>query len=402
MLKTGVANALQVGSMVVQAQRTGCAMPDAVDEIVDASLEGHTSSFPLRSVLDFLNNGQHSGRLTFEIEKDRIRFTIAGGRVQAVYSPTINADRLFDLLPDDLAEMAPLLGATLGERLDPSMTGLVKMLERSLSDPRKIRGLLRSQAAILTHWALTAAPGKFVFEAETAAPPMFQAFPLQLSLPALAVEGVKRRAPATEDGDHASLVYARQSPRGGNLDRAGLSPIEMKVYSLFDGSIDLASLAEKSGMTLEMAADFARGMELCGLLERRTAAAGSSILVLDDDPDAVRVLQAVLGPDGRGSQLKFVRDKIGAQLLIRRQPFDLVIVALDRPDRETFVRSCKEHCTDSTRFVGIVGLEDEDELARLDAMELDGVLHRPIAESDLKSTIEHLLCTRFQEAVGAA
>ncbi len=176
----------------------------------------------------------------------------------------------------------------------------------------------------------------------------------------------------------------------------------MKAYSLFDGSIDLAGLAEKTGMPLETAAGFARGMELSGLLERRGAAAGASILVLDDDPDAVRVLQSVLGPDGRGAQLKFVRDKIGAQLLIRRQQFDLVIVALDRPDRESFVRACKEHCTESTRFVGIVGLEDEDELVRLDAMELDGVLHRPLAESDLKATIEHLLCSHVREAVGAA
>jgi DNA-binding response OmpR family regulator len=402
MLKTGVANALHVGSMVIQAQRTGCAMPDTVDEESDAPLEGHTSFFPLRSVLDFLNNGQHSGRLTFEIDKDRIRFTVAGGRIQAVYSPTISADRLFDLLPEDQAELAPLLGATLGERLDPSMTGLVKMLERSLSDPRKLRGLLRSQSAILAHWALTAPPGRFVFEPDTTAPPMFQAFPLQLSLPALAVEGVKRRESASDHGDLGSCIFARQTPRGGNLDRAGLSPVEMRAYSLFDGTQDLATIAEKTGMTIEAASDFARGMELTGLLERRSAAAGAAVLVMEDDPDAVRVLNAVLGPDGRGCQLKFVRDKIGAQLLLRRQQFDLVIVALDKPDREPFVRASKEHCGESTRFIAIVGLEDEDELARLDAMELDAVLHRPLAESDLKATIEHLLCSRCEQAVEAA
>ncbi len=33
LLKSGVANALQMGAMVVQAQRTGCAMPEAVGEV---------------------------------------------------------------------------------------------------------------------------------------------------------------------------------------------------------------------------------------------------------------------------------------------------------------------------------------------------------------------------------
>ncbi len=52
LLKSGVANALQTGAMVVQAQRTGCAMPEAVGEVRDATLEGTTEAFPLRAVLD--------------------------------------------------------------------------------------------------------------------------------------------------------------------------------------------------------------------------------------------------------------------------------------------------------------------------------------------------------------
>ena len=46
LLKSGVANALQTGAMVVQAQRTGCAMPEAVGEVRDATLEGTTRGFP--------------------------------------------------------------------------------------------------------------------------------------------------------------------------------------------------------------------------------------------------------------------------------------------------------------------------------------------------------------------
>jgi DNA-binding response OmpR family regulator len=38
LLKSGVANALQMGSMILQAQRTGCAMPEAVGEVHDTLL----------------------------------------------------------------------------------------------------------------------------------------------------------------------------------------------------------------------------------------------------------------------------------------------------------------------------------------------------------------------------
>ncbi len=400
LLKTGVANALQVGSMVVRAQATGCAMPEAVGEVREVALEGRTAAFPLRSVIDFLNNAQQSGSLTLEADKERIRFHLAGGRVQAVVSPTVGPERLAPYLPAGLAELGPLLVATLGERLDPSMSGMVKMLERSLADPRKLRSLLRAQAAVLTHLAMTAPPGEFAFEPDTAMPPMFQAFPLQLSLPALVVEGVRLCDPSGPPTADAPIVYARQTPRGGNLDRAGLSPADLKLYALFDGATDLRAIADRAGTTAEAAADLARGLERVGLVERRAPTSGASVLVLDDDADAVRVLQSALGPDGLGHQVRPVRDRVGAQLLLRRQRFDLVILALDRPGAEAFLPSCRALCPESTRFVGIVRLDDEEELARLDALDLDGILRRPLAEAEIRSTAEHLL--RALETAGAA
>ena len=44
LLKSGVANALQMGAMVVQAQRTGCAMPEAVGEVDNADPGGDDRS----------------------------------------------------------------------------------------------------------------------------------------------------------------------------------------------------------------------------------------------------------------------------------------------------------------------------------------------------------------------
>ncbi len=399
LLKSGVANALQTGAMVVQAQRTGCAMPEAVGEVHNAILEGDTTAFPLRSVIDFLNNTQHSGRLTLEQGKQRLRFAVSGGRIQAVFSPTITPDQLADRMPPELADLTPLLAVTLGERQDASMAGMVRLLEKSLSDPRRLRLLLRAQAAVLTFDALNGDPGRFHFEADTIVPPMFQAFPLQLSLAALAVEGVRRCQPMTDPESWSGRIFARLSPRGGNLDRTGLSPAEMKAHTTLDGNLDLASVAERSGLTLESLVELVLGLELVGLVEPRGTGASSTILLIEEDAETVRLAQGALGEEGLGSCLKVVRDRVGAQLLLRRGAFDLVILGLERPEQEAFFQTIKHQAPPATRFVGIVGLADEDELARLDAMGLDGVLTRPIVEADLLATAKHLLEMREPAAV---
>jgi CheY-like chemotaxis protein len=391
LLKSGVANALEMGALVIKAQRSGGAMPETVGEHHDAALEGHTGTFPARAVLDFLNNGEHGGRLTLEVGKDRIRFTLGGGRIQAVVSPTAGPDRLAPFLPPEMADLAPLLAITLAESQDASMSGLVRLLERSLSDPRRLRTLLRFQAAVLTHRALTGEPGKFAFEPRAAMPPMFQAFPLQVSLPALAVEGVRRCEPPADLDRWRALTFARQAARGGNLDRSGLSAQELRIHSLLDGSQDLAGVAQKAGLELSDVVDAARGFELAGLVERRTPTGRDAILLLEDDPETIHVVQKVLGPEGEGYPLKVARDRVSAQLLLRRTPFAMVMMALDRGDHEAFYRTAREQCPAGTRFVGVLTIEDEGELARLDAMGLDGVIHRPASEADLRTIARHLL-----------
>jgi CheY-like chemotaxis protein len=391
LLKSGVANALQTGAMVVQAQHTGGAMPEAVGEVEDAILEGTTGPFPLRALLDFLNNSQQAGRLTLESGKDRVRFALSGGRVQAVYSPTIGPDRLEQCLPSELTELGPLLALTLGEQQDASMAGLVKLLERSLADPRRIRSLMRFQAAVLTYRALTGEPGKFAFEPVTMLPPMFQAFPLQTSVPALILDGLRYCDPPDDPAGWGGFVFARHSPRGGNPDRAGMAPSAIKIHTLLDGARSLADVAQQSGLALADVAATVRGLEVAGFVERKATSSASSILVLEEDPDTVRLIRQVLGPEGNNHQLKIVQDRIAAQLLLRRQHFQLMVMAMDRPEHEAFFRTCKQQSSNGTRYVGILNIDEESELTRLDAMGLDGVLHRPVSEADLAATVNHLL-----------
>jgi DNA-binding response OmpR family regulator len=389
-LRGGVSNALQTGAMVVQAQRTGCAMPELGD-VHDALLEGLTESFPLLSVLHFLNNHQQTGRLTLEVGQDRLRFTLGSGRVQAVYSPTFGPDRLAGRLPSELSDLGPLLALTLGEQQDASMAGLVKLLERSLADPRRLRALLRFQAAVLTYQATTGEPGKFVFERSSGLPPIFQAFPLQLSVPALVVEGSKWCDPVRDTRDWENLVFARQTSRGGNPDRAGLAPVVIKIQTLLDGVRSLGEVAQNSGLDLVEIVAIMRGLERAGLVERRAPASSQSILVVEDDQETNRLISRVLGAEGANYQLKIVHDRIAAQLLLRRQAFQIVMLAMDRTQQESFFRACKQQNANGTRYIGILDIDDESELARLDAMGLDGVIHRPVNETNLIVTVNHLL-----------
>ncbi|MFO0956212.1 MAG: response regulator [Isosphaeraceae bacterium] len=400
LLKSGVANALQMGAMVVQAQRTGCAIPEAVAEVREALLQGDTGAFPLRSLLDFLNNQQKAGRLTIEEGNDRYRFVLSGGRIQAVFSPTIAPDRVAAALPADMADLAPLVAVTLGEACDPSMSGLVRMLEKSLSDPRRLRALLRAQAAILTCWAASAEPGPFVFEGDPALPPMFQAFPLQVSLPALLVEGMPLTRPIPDLGPWAGRVYARQSPRGGNPDRTGLGLAPMKLAGLLDGSLTLAQAAERAGCDLAEAADAARALAMAGILEEKAASSRGSVLIIEEDPETARTLQRLLGQGGEGCQVRVVRDKLGAQLLLRRSAVDLILLPLDDPEQHACFSACRALAQAATRFIGLVSIEDEAQLTRLDALGLDGVLHRPLVEEDVRATVQHLLGPPARVAAG--
>ena len=393
LLKSGVANALQTGAMVVEAQRTGCAMPESVGDSDDSILSGNTAAIPLRAVFDFLTNTHVDGRLTLEQGKHRLRFSIVGGRFQAVYSTTVRVEKVAGFLPKDLSDLAPLLAVTLGENQDASMSGLVRLLEKSLSDPRRLRALLRAQSAILTYGALRGEPGAFSFDAKAKLPPMFQAFPLQASLAALIVEGVRRCSHVDELEDLGQERFARQNPRGANLDRAGMSPAEIRIHTLFDGNESLDSVALRAGVPMADAAAVARGLELIGQVERRGSIDQTSILLLEDDAESVRIAVRALGPEGSGFQIRHVRDRVAAQLLLRRQPFSLVLLPVDTPEQESFYHTFREHAPESTRFIGIVRIDEESQLDRLDGMELDGVIHRPLTESDLKATVRQLVAT---------
>jgi CheY-like chemotaxis protein len=295
-----------------------------------------------------------------------------------------------------------LLSITLGEQQDATVSGVVKLLERSLSDPRRLRSLLRFQSAVLTFLALTEVPGRFVFEPRKPMPPMCQAFPLQLSFPALAVEGVRRCGLGDSAANLGALHFARHTARGGNVDRVGMAPADLRVHTLLDGAEPLSTVAAKAGMDLLDAAAVARGLELVGQVERRSPQAGISILYLEEDVETARLAQRVLGAEGEGYQLRHVRDKVAAQLLLRRNAFSLVMLPIENADQESVYQAFREHTPATTRFVGIAKIDEESKLDRLDSLGLDGVIQRPMTEPDLRATVRQLLMQDQPVGAGVA
>ncbi len=135
-----------------------------------------------------------------------------------------------------------------------------------------------------------------------------------------------------------------------------------------------------------------RAWRLVGVgLERKGQADRASILFLEDDPETVRAVLHALGPEGENLQIRHVRDRVAAQLLLRRQPFGLVLLPLDTPEQEAFFGALREHANESTRFVGILRIDEESQLDRVDTLSLDGVVPRPVSETDLRATIHQLV-----------
>ena len=98
----------------------------------------------------------------------------------------------------------------------------------------------------------------------------------------------------------------------------------------------------------------ARGLELAGLVERRTPTARPLGPPARGRPRTVALVQSVLGPEGQGYQLRHVRDRVAVQLLLRRNPSALVLLPIDHAEQEALYQAIEASTRRRrTRFVGI-------------------------------------------------
>ncbi|MEW4530101.1 response regulator [Maioricimonas sp. JC845] len=386
LLTTTVSNALSTGTLIVESQSQGTAVPEVIGELDNADLEGTFAAISLREVLDFLNNGSKTGVLEVELDNCRVWYYVNDGRLQAVTSTGTDPSRITGTLPDSLADLAPVLNLTVGGRLCSELDGLVELLDRKVLDPRLLRKLLRHQAAMLTRECFVGKPKQFRFQAGRLAPPLFRKLPLDISLAALLVEGASRCDEGELPDPAGRLLYVRRVIRGQNLDRAGLSPNHMKLLGTLSEPIGVADLARRLAWEPAEVRRVLHGLCLADLVQTQNRGSQSFVIALDNDAAGLRMLRAAIEAEPERYTGKVVRDRLALQLLLRRSQPDVLILPLTSDaDRELALglRVQFEEKSPGTRWVGIVdGPADTADLP----FECDALLERPFgADEALKA-----------------
>lgn len=339
LLKMTVANALETGAMIISSQANGTAVPETVESTTQASLTGDLRWLGLRELIDFLNNGRKSGLLEVQTQKHRVNFYLSEGRVQGVVSPSFDPDEVATHLPQSMSELSPLLQFTMSSGSSTRVDGLVELMDKKILDPRMLRLLLRHQAAVLTRYCFLNDPGEFTFVANETAPSLFATASIDSGLAAILVEGALHTqeetvAPAIDRG------WVKNSVRGQNLDRAGLSARHTQLLSHLDSSArTTGELAQQVGLEESEVAGVLEGLLLAEWVENKTVTTERSLVGFEPDAAGANVLRGLIGDSESGWTGNVVRDEFSLQLLLKRKTPDAVLVALsedevaDLPDK---------------------------------------------------------------------
>ena len=381
LLKTTVANAVENGAMIVASQSGGTAVPEVIDEQTNAALSGSLSTFGLREILDFLNNSQHTGMLEVETAMDRIYFYIRGGRIQAVVSPTVAIETIEATLPAKMTDLAPLLKFTAGTGFSSQVDGLVELLDKKVLDPRMLKGLLRHQAAVLTQLCFEAEDARgFAFEADREVPGLFTRSALESSLASLLVDASLSAADAPECDE--TTAWIRKAIRGQNLDRGGLDAKHMKLLSYLEDATTPQQLADKTGIDRDEVVRVLVGLEQVDWIERREHKQTRQVIAMESDRDASNMLRDMMNNDEHGVSGRVVRDRLGLQLLLKRNTPDCVIIPMDSPESIELARSLRESADNPVRVIAIA---PDDEING--TLEADAVLCRPYTLNEVLDAV---------------
>ena len=326
LLKTTVANALETAAMIVSSQSQGTAIPEVIQQMDEAALNGSLACFGLRELIDFLNNGRKSGVLEVEAERARIRFHLERGRIQAVYGAGIDAaevEQMVQRLPKSLVNLAPVLKMTVGGRSCAEVDGFVQLLDQKVLDPRLMAKLMRFQASMLVRLAFSSELKQFRFEAGHTENALHKNLPLDISLLALLVEGAIYAD--DQSSEHQNQTYVRRAIRGQNLDRAGLSARHMKILNILTEPKDTDLIASTLSWDVDEVRQVLDGFVRAELVERREQAVAGQFVIFEPDANAAQALRRSLDEAEPRYNGKVVRDKLALQLVLKRSiPHTLV------------------------------------------------------------------------------
>ena len=351
LLVTTVENALDTGSLIVESQAQGTAVPEVIEELGEADLNGVFSGFSIREVIDFLNNGRKQGTLEVEAGHNRYWIYLEGGRVQGITATGIPSSEIIDRLPDALQELAPVLKLTVGS--GNQLEGIVDLLNTNVLDPRLLRKLLRHQAAVLLTACFTQQLRAFRFDSKRKRPPLYERLPLDLSVLALLVEGS-----LTFDADRlpcasADTVFVRQPIRGQNLDRAGLAAQQARILGKLTAPRTLKELADDLKWDAPEVRRVLFGLELAQLVAREGEKSRRDVVLFEHDLDVADRLNNTL-KSSQDYSVKVVHDATAFQLLVKRANPDAIVVDLTSSESHALVEHLKQDVSGSTcRYIAV-------------------------------------------------
>ncbi len=394
LLKMTVANALEVGAMIVSSQSNGTAVPEVVGETDQPALAGDFRWLGLREVIDFLNNGRKDGMLEVETERNRICFFLKDGRIQGVVSPSFDAAEVADQLPASMKELSPLLQFTMSSGTSTQVDGLVELMDKKVLDPRMLRTLLRHQAAVLTRYCFLNNPASFSFLPERTPPALLGKAAIDSCLASILVDGAINGSPNDRSSSDTTVGWVRKGLRGQNLDRSGLSAKHVQLLSRLDSTPkNIAELAADTGLPCEEATLVLEGFLLSEWVETKVVTQSRTLLAYEPDPQSANVLRSVIEDANSGWTGNVVRDEFSLQLLLKRKSPDTVLIAvggeheLDLPEK---IRG-ESMLNGDHRVILVAPAEPSPPLA--DTVRSQNILRRPYASADLLKVLDNSAAT---------
>jgi len=385
LLVTTVANTFDTGSLVVDSQRDGTAVPEVINDLEQAEMSGSFKTFTLREVLDFLNNGDKSGLLEVELTHNRVWIYLAKGRVQAITGGGIDPEIVTEYLPESLQDLAPVLKLTMGGGACSQVDGLVQLLDNKVLDPRLLQQLLRHQASLLLMHCFNSELNSYQFENGRSAPALHSRLPLDISVIGLLVEAASRMPADGLPELPKDCLFSRRAIRGQNLDRAGLSAQHQKIMSCLNDPISADDLAVRLQCEPDQMRKILTAFVMADLVETQKACHGGRVVVLETCTESAIALREAAKSLESEYMLKVVRDKLSLQLMMRRQPPDVLVLAVDSEIGQQVYRELREKSPSaSMRWVGI----------HAEGQELSGqwdvVLYRPYDVETLFQSLDPL------------
>ena len=352
LLITTVANAIETAEMVVASQSKGSAVPEIIGDADEPDLSGSLSVSNLREVVDFLNNGTKQGVL--ELEGDRLRFLIylSEGRIQGMSATGLgesDVEQIVQSLPESLVNLAEVLRLTIAGRGGADFDGFMQLLDRRVLDPRLTTKLLRYQAAMLMGCAFDRKLSRFQFRTSQKVPALHQDLPLQISLLGLLIENAMYCPESDLLDDDAKWSYVRQSIRGQNLDRSGVSARHMKILNLLSEPCTIDELQSRIDWERDEIRRVLHALVLGGILERSEQASGRKFVIYEPSTVIAGKLRGALKQNADGIVGKVVRDQMTLQLMLTRTRPDAVFFAVDSPQACRPIRQASDSIADSLK-----------------------------------------------------